>query len=447
MSEDFEYRYGRASIAEMRDNGTSLLFAHCSEVPDDDQVPCFFYGYIKDSFVAARCMSTLAKTTSSHFAISPDQRIYLRDPIVSAGNRQLRFEAFSSCNSVYARVDIVEEGVDGDFLRSGCTNVDFNAVTIRAFNAVKQHEKLLVGVGAKQVDVITERTAVVEKKVTLPDRWIKGLGNVQVYLSDMEFAFRLSKVEALQLFKTLPSAVVKGDYYLYRNGLSYQFSPSFKEEGVKIGGIHRLNLLTSLLLLVDHVSFYRTADGQSAAVLLTFKSIRMTFLLSENVYRGFSGEGRNLEKMIEPVSDQFILGVNTVFKTNEVFLPTLLSIEHDVPLPAMDTLQAGLSSIGLLGFDLGDQHYFYRRLPFKMTRLKSFNPRMVNATKLVQGEDVVIVEQREHYVKAEVKGSAGVWHTVVGQHASFQCTCTWYTAHQTNRGLCKHILAVKMTQE
>lgn len=300
---------------------------------------------------------------------------------------------------------------------------------------------------AKQVDVITERAAIVEKKVTLPDRWIKGLGNVQVYLSDMELAFRLSRVAALQLFRTLPSAVVKGDYYLYRNELTYQFSPSFKEGGVKIGGVHRLNLLIPLLVLVDHVSFYRTTDGQSAAVLLDFKSIRMTFLLSENVYRGFSGEGRNLEKIIEPVSDEFILGVNSIFKTNEVFQPTLLSIEHDVPLPAMDTLQAGLSSIGLLGFDLGDQHYFYRRLPFKMSRLKSFNPRMVNATKLVQGEDVVIVEQREHYVRAEVKGIAGVWHTVVGRQESFQCTCPWYTAHQTNRGLCKHILAVKMLQQ
>ncbi|MBL0745948.1 SWIM zinc finger family protein [Chryseolinea lacunae] len=25
-----------------------------------------------------------------------------------------------------------------------------------------------------------------------------------------------------------------------------------------------------------------------------------------------------------------------------------------------------------------------------------------------------------------------------------QCTCPWFTSHQTDRGLCKHILAVKL---
>ena len=85
-----------------------------------------------------------------------------------------------------------------------------------------------------------------EKKVSLPNRWIKGLGNVQVYLSEMELAFRLTKFEALQLFKTLPKTAIKEDYFLSKNGFVYAFSPIRKNDSIKIGGIHRLNLFKSV---------------------------------------------------------------------------------------------------------------------------------------------------------------------------------------------------------
>ncbi|WP_376749069.1 MULTISPECIES: SWIM zinc finger family protein [Sphingobacterium] len=35
-------------------------------------------------------------------------------------------------------------------------------------------------------------------------------------------------------------------------------------------------------------------------------------------------------------------------------------------------------------------------------------------------------------------------HTVIIQGDKQQCTCNWFTNHQGKRGLCKHILAVKM---
>jgi len=79
--------------------------------------------------------------------------------------------------------------------------------------------------------------------------------------------------------------------------------------------------------------------------------------------------------------------------------------------------------------------------------LASLNPRLENAKKLTQNDEVQIIEQHENFIKAHVKGTGGVTHTVVidGDHA--QCTCNWYTNHQTNRGLCKHILATKMISQ
>ena len=442
---DFQYAYPFASVIE---EGTAhqknFIFSHCSELKEDNAVPCFFWGHITQPFVVAKCLATLAKTVASQFAIAPGVLAKLRDPIISVGNQQLLFEAFSSCNSVYARVSLHNEVLDGEVIKSGCTNIDFNDATVRAFNAVTASEQMILGVGQKQTHFITDKHKTVEKKVTLPNRWIKGLGNVQVYLSEMELAYRLNKAEAIQLFRSLPKQAVKTDYYLVKRGISYAFAPTPTAGAIKIGGAHRLNLLQGLLLLADSLFIYRNPSEQTVAFVLNFKGVEMLFLLSDNVYRGFSGDGRYLENMIEDVPMEWLVGINNFFKTNEVFSPTMVSIENDINLGTMNTLQASLSSIGLLGYNLLDRNYFYRRLPFKPERLASLNPRLENAKKLTKNNEVQIIEQHDDFVKAHVKGTGGVTHTVIidGDHA--QCTCNWYTNHQTNRGLCKHILATKM---
>ena len=114
---DFEYDYAFSSLLkEDSDRAKEFIFSHCSELAEDKDVPCYFWGDMRHSFLVAKCLSTLAKVVRSHFAITPDAKVYLRDPIISVGNQQLLFEAFSSCNSVYTRVKIYKEGLDGDFL-------------------------------------------------------------------------------------------------------------------------------------------------------------------------------------------------------------------------------------------------------------------------------------------------------------------------------------------
>lgn len=441
---DFKYNYSYPSTFSKVDTGNALVLSHCSEIEEEQKVNCYFYGNIKNSFVLSRCLSSLARTVSSHFSLAPGQLIYLRDPIVSVGNQEIRFEAFSSCNSVYTRIDVLNSSIDGEFLNSGCTNIDFNDNTIRALNSVSQSENLLLGIGEKEVHIITEKSQTIEKKVTLPNRWIKGLGNVQVYLSEMELVFTLSKVETIQLFKSLPKVHIKEFYFLSKSGVSFQFSPTPKPNSVCIGGIHRLNLLQTLILSITNLLVYKNENEQSVAFVLVFKDIQMTFLFSASVYRGFSGEGRNLESLIENVPKEWILELNSFFKTNETFNPTLVAIENDIEFKTMDGLQSSLSSIGLLGFNLFENNYFYRKLPFKLDRLLKFNPRLQNAHKLLERGEVIIIDRKSNYLKAEVKGSSDVIHTVIMKNNDYQCTCTWHTNNKNNRGLCKHILAVKL---
>ena len=140
------------------------------------------------------------------------------------------------------------------------------------------------------------------------------------------------------------------------------------------------------------------------------------------------------------------MGANNLFRGNETFNPTLFAVEHDLAPDTVDRLCASLSAMGLLGFDLAENHYFYHQLPFKMERILKLNPRLKNARALLEAtDDVQLVGLGAGgRTEARVRGT-GVWHTVVVGGADVpRCTCPWFTNQQGQRGPCKHILAAQL---
>ena len=443
ISSDLALTYPRASVLQAQNGMQQLVLAHQSELAADNQIPCFFWGRLTDPFLSAKCLLTLSKVVRTSFCPIPP---VFRDPIVSAGSDQIRFEGFSSCNGVYARLDVLEDAIDGEFIASGTTNVDFNEPMLHALNAVKKGEELIFGVGSKELSIQTSNHKVVEKKVSLPARWIKGLSSVQLFMADMEPRFTLNKMEVISLFQGLPKGASKGSFYLSKRGKRYMWSPLPGKDGVHFGGIARLRLLEGLIMYCDRLQVYQSREGTAVAVLADFGHMRFTLALSPDNYRGFSGEGNVLEHMVQEVPTEWIHGMHALLNSNEQFNPTLLSIEHDVPFQTMDTLTASLASIGLLGYDLQQGKHYYRRLPFKMERILSLNPRLKHARQLLDRQGVQFIKRAADQVEARVEGS-GVQHTVLIREGKAQCTCNWFTKHADKRGLCKHILAVKMQLE
>jgi len=72
----------------------------------------------------------------------------------------------------------------------------------------------------------------------------------------------------------------------------------------------------------------------------------------------------------------------------------------------------------------------------------SLNPRLKNAEKLIENGKVEIISNTNGRVEARVEGS-GVRHTVILDNDNERCTCDWFSKYQGERGLCKHVLAVK----
>ncbi|WP_306352176.1 SWIM zinc finger family protein [Flavobacterium sp. '19STA2R22 D10 B1'] len=441
MSADLEYNYQGVSTLEKNKGGNKLVFAHQTEIEEVNNIPCFFWGSLTDPYVTAKCWTTISKVVRSSFGPIPAS---LRDPIVSAGAERLRFEGFSSCNGVYVRLDMMPDAVDGEFIASGTTNVDFNEPMLNALNGIQKNEKVVLAIGQNEVQVTTKQEKVVEKKVKLPLRWIKGLTSVQLYLADMDLSFELNKIQTIQLFQSIPKGNTTGQFFITQRAGKFTFTVIESPDSVRIGGVHRLRLLEGILPLVKGIQIYQSQDKEACALVAEFGTMRLMMAFSPDAYRGFSGEGVALENMVKEVPLEWVYGLNSLMKSNETFDPTMMSIENDIQFDTMDSLTASLSSMGLLGYDLHENQHFYRRLPFKTERILSLNPRLKNAKKLLDNAEIEVVAKRPEYTEVRVKGT-GVYHTVIIENDKAKCTCDWFTSYQGKRGVCKHILAVKMS--
>jgi hypothetical protein len=441
MSDSITYTYAAPSGLSKTAQGEELFLSHYSEV-QKKQSPCFFWGRLTDPYTTARCLITLSNVVQSSFNLSPFQMALLKDPIVTAGNEKIRFEGFSHCAGVYARVDVLPGGHDGEFIDTGTTNVDFNQPMISALSRVNKAEKVLLSVGKKEVAVHANGGKVVERKVPLPVKWIKGLTTVQLFLAETEKRFSFNRMQALQLFQSIPAGTPKADYYLVVRGGRPQFTPVRSNDAICIGGVQRLRLISQLVPMADELRVFAHPGMQSTTWQLYFGPLRFSLSLSRDSWRGFSGEGAALEDLLEDIPQHWLDLTDKYSYANHEFNPTLFAVEEDMDLQKLAGITSRLSAMGLLGYDVDDNHFFYRQLPYKLHRILSLNPRLKDAEKLLEENKVDIVLQQPGRTEARVEGS-GVRHTVIVEDAKARCTCTWYAKHQGERGLCKHVLAVK----
>lgn len=435
------YQYKSPSTIHHKNGHDEVLLAKYSEI-QKKEVACFFWGKLTQPYLTARCLLTLSNVVKSSFNLSPFQMALLKDPIVTAGNNRIRFEAFSHCAGVYGRVDVLPDGHDGEFLENGTTNVDFNEPMLNALAKVRKAEKVVLSVGKKEVSLSKNGQKVVERKVPLPTKWIKGLTTVQLFLADSEATFNFNRIQTIQLFRSIPKGKIKNDYYLVMRGNRPQFSPVKTQNGICIGGLHRLRLLEPLVTLADRLQVFAHPTHQSSTWQLYFGAVRFTLSISRDFWRGFSGEGAALESLVEDIPNSWIKHFDNYSYANQTFNPTMMAIEEDMDIKQVENLTGRLSAMGLLGYDLDENGFFYRRLPFKLNRILSLNPRLKNAEKLLADGKVQIISRMDNRIEAKVAGS-GVQHMVLLEGKRQRCTCTWFSQYQGERGICKHILATK----
>ncbi|WP_416058633.1 hypothetical protein [Stenotrophomonas maltophilia] len=176
---------------------------------DGQAHPHFFEGRLLQPRLIAELLAAVHLVVGSRFFTPPgmlERLLALADPVVTSGGGLLRFEGFSACCSAYIRADLLPDAYEGEVLGKGTTNVDFNAPMRAVLARVRDGADLHLSVGREALELRASDEAIVERKVPLPVRWLRGMVEVQAYQAAMQPSFQVPALDLVRLLRSLPRA-------------------------------------------------------------------------------------------------------------------------------------------------------------------------------------------------------------------------------------------------
>jgi len=438
---DFTYRYAFASGMAETQQGPALRLATCGA---NHEQPHFFNGKMRAPRECGQMLLTLSDVVRTHFFLP---RPALLDPVVTSNEAMLRLEGFSGCCGVYARVDIPAEAFEGDQFGRGTTNVDFNNPMRAALTRLRDNDDVRFAVGEDGVELSKGGDTIVEKKVKLPIRWLKGFSEVQLYQPTMQLSLEVTGSEARRFVRSLPkSGAPKRPSYVTKTGKAIRLSQRPAKGAVQFHGTHRVRVIEPLLTTAKELRIWSDEDTGVTAWEVVLKAGRFFLMLSPEVYRGFSGEGQALEKLAGNRWEKSLPWVQEQLDwESKVDVETLMQ-NSKFSREEIDAALAVLGSRGLAGYDAGREAYFHRQLPFDLGKVEQLQPRLKAARKLLEKGGLSLVKQKDAEVDVEVPGT-DVMHLVRLRADGDKCSCPWFSKNQGKRGPCKHILAAQLFQE
>ena len=405
------------------------------------ETPGFFSGFAAQPLVLARGLLVLADVAQTRYIRPRPAASY--DPICTANGDRIRMEAFSACNTVAVRLDLLSQAFDGGDIRHGTTNVDLNRPLREALAQIRSSELMHLSIGADELRVSTPQATHVERKVDLPERWIKALGSSQELSTGLELIGETPAAPARRFLASLTDGPGRaGAWTVSRTGVRPALRPG--PGTVHAEGLNRLRSARRLIPQVTGLRVYGAPGAQRAASVweIGVPFGRLTYTLTAERHRGFSGEGALLTKLAAGTAadDAALVGAHLAFEPRidgeDLARRTGLSVRR------VGRALAALAVDGRVGYDLFEGAYFHRELPDDSERVLRDNPRLRSAHKLARNGAVRPFE-----------GAPGAFW-VTGDHGEYvvrtdppSCSCPWWLRYDGGRGACKHVLAVQLTQQ
>lgn len=442
MAVEHTYRYSGTSTYRA-DAGLSFATAGGRSTN-----PHFFRGFAGNAQQAARAILAVAEVARSRY-FDPGAAQLARDPIVTSNRSVVRFESFSACNGVYARFDLDADGFDADFVDWGTTNVDVNDPLRAALVSVAAGEPLRLTIGTEALAVDTLDGTIVERKVPLPERWLRGLAEVQLASAAMAPVAALDTAQARAVIRDVPrQSTGNRRVWLDVGRAGARLSQRARGGLPALVGPQRLGALARLAPHVRRLTVHAATrshrpDGtevlRPSGWVVELDHARLTLVLSPELYRGFSGEGTVLHALATARETE--VGRVTASLAGQAGLtPASFAADGVGPDDAIDALRV-LGAAGRVGHELASGTYFHRDLPFDRSALEDMHPRLVDARRLTSSVEL----DRDH--GRAVVSSDGTHYTVTLSERGETCTCPWFAKHQGERGPCKHALAVQLVNE
>jgi hypothetical protein len=398
------------------------------------------------------------------------------DPIVSVQSDATFFEAFSLDESTYARVTLPHSAtVSREEPQRGTTNIDFSVPLERELSRTRSYRPLHLTVGAKSVGLATEVSSIVERKIDLPETWVRGLVEVQAALAlapttitidSLVLADILARLEAERerhgprslAISLVPGAPVQitvepwGDVF---TASREPFTGSTPLE-VKVWGRRRLRVLKDLLPLVPQVTVRLIDSGMPSFWTVELDGIELTIGLSGWTSQDWAGRARF--SAIIPASaaddDQAATAARELESREAMSVDDLVQAINIEPGQARLLLQR-LCVAGTAMFDPSSGRYRWRAL-FPDVDLTADTGAGLEERKGVElfRQKAVLVssdgfEGAERVMATTVQGSEREYKVVLRRDEDDRvtyatCDCSHFRYHKLRQGPCRHIIATSL---
>jgi hypothetical protein len=365
---------------------------------------------------------------------------------VTADEQRLRFESVSLCAGVSARLDILPTGLDGDIHQHGTTNIDIGPQLQPVLAAVRRRDPVRLGVGTQGLRVTTTGGSVTERKVPLPDRWLRALTETQVITASFDLRIELAPRDAMAFLYSLPTGRSSARHWAVPSGRTLRLRDHPVPGAVCLTGAHRLAVLTDFWRFGAALQAYgpsvtANSSALSSVWVVSTPTARLSLTLSPDVWQGLSGEGAALERLASGRSQEDADLVSVVLAADPAPDVDRLTSATGLTPARIHAAFSVLATSGQIGYDVTESAYFHRSLPFDLTRIERANPRLAAARRLVAAGAVTPDRDGARVVSGD---------TVYELHPDgirLRCTCRWWTDHDGRRGPCKHELAARIVQD
>ncbi|GAA1217741.1 SWIM zinc finger domain-containing protein [Kitasatospora nipponensis] len=443
------YAYLRSSAVRENSSGRSLALETSGGATPTGAAanPRFFSGFLTAPAPAAAALLAVADVAATRY-YQPLRPASL-DPVVTANGDRLRFESFSGCCGVYARLDVLAEGLDGDDIGHGTTNVDVNNPLREALGLIGAADPLHLAVGPQALEVTTLDGPLVEKKVPLPERWLRGFAETQVVAAGFDLRAEVPAAEAVRFLRSLPRgtgrAGARTAQWVVAAGRTLRPTSRPVPGAVCLPGPERLAALQRVLRHALALRVYGPPAGPAPAAAaweVLLPGMRLTLTLSPDASRGFSGEGGVLDALAtgDAAADAELVSVLLAWEPR--IDPAELAEQAGLPVARVRAALTRLGTAGQIGYDTAEAAYFHRQLPYDSGRAETQNPRLRAAHALVAAGAV----RPEPGGGALVSVDDHVQRVRAGADGRLSCTCLWWAKYRGGRGPCKHALAVSLTR-
>lgn len=447
--------------------------------------PVAFQGRVRDPLLLRQLLLALYDGVAAETRSYGEDESGTLDPVITVHHDQLFLEAFSPDQSSYLRLatPLTAFEPEGE-VRYGTTNIDFNADLRGALQRLRGARRTSFSVGAGGFGVTTAIGSGTqehfERKVDIPDNWVKGFLQVQGALTMPRFSFDIHPVDLLSVLAYQQEHKVRrppyGMRYELRGGepITLVLEPweqhftlrdavyTGYERTVRVWGRKRLSLLQGVLPYADRVTVGVLGRGLPHLYTCHCGPYDLTLVLSGWTTSEWSKDAafdllapraapdpRQVERVYAFLGEHLVASVRTI------------AGETSIPDRVVERALFQLCRAGRVMADPTTGRYRLRELfaaPLDVDTLFAPDPRLAAARQLVDAGGVTLRDihpptpgqgRQETRAEATVRDGAASYPVTVavddtGRVRFGRCACPFFEANLMSRGPCAHILAARL---